>query len=51
MGVARVRRRSELEGREGEMEWVWSLHCISSIFQGQETRSYERTSAGSPYLE
>jgi hypothetical protein len=33
MGVARVRRRSEFEGREGEMEWVWSLYCISNIFR------------------
>jgi hypothetical protein len=26
MGVARVRRRREVDGREGEMECVCSLH-------------------------
>lgn len=31
MGVASVRRRSEVEGREGEMEWLCRLEvfCVS----------------------
>jgi hypothetical protein len=54
MGVARARMRRELEGSEGEMEWVWRLRvCQLLRFEDRWSmgEAYKRTSDGSPYFE